>query len=50
LSRFQVPTALIIIWVIETAPFKLGYNRKYLGKLEEFHSDLHILYIFGKLQ
>jgi len=30
-------------WVIETSSFKLGYSRKYLGKLEEFHSNLHIL-------
>jgi len=37
------------IWVIETASFKFGYNWKLLGKLEEFHSDLHILQTFGQI-
>jgi len=31
------------IWVIETSSFKLGYDWNHLGKLEEFHSDSHIL-------
>jgi len=46
LGKFQQPQSYL---VIETASFKLGYNWNHLGKLEEFHSDLHILYL-GKLQ
>jgi len=37
------------IWVVETASFNLGYNWKHLGTLEEFHSDSHILLIFGQI-
>jgi len=37
------------IWVIETAAFKLGHNKNHLGKLEECHSDLHVLYIFEQI-
>jgi len=29
--------------VIEIASIKIRYNWKHLGKLDEFHSDLHIL-------
>jgi len=31
------------MWVIETASLKHGYNRNQLVKLEEVHSDLHII-------
>ena len=34
------------IWVIETNSSKLRYNCKHLGKLEEVHSDIHILFIY----
>jgi len=39
----QIPTALNHVYVIETASFKVGNNWNHLGKLEEFHSDLHVL-------
>jgi len=47
----QIPTDSIIFWAIETASFKPGYNWNRLGKLEEFHSDLHTRYIiiFGQI-
>jgi len=31
------------MWVIETVSFKLRYYWKDLGKVEEVHSDLHML-------
>jgi len=34
---------------METASFKLRYTWNHLGKLEEFHSDLHILSTFGQI-
>jgi len=40
LGKFQ--DSLNQVWVIEIAPFKLGYSWKHLGKLKEVHSDLHV--------
>jgi len=35
--------SLNTIWVIETASLKHGYSWNHLSKLEEVHSDLHII-------
>jgi len=34
------------MWVIETASIKHGYNWNHLSKLEEVHSDFHIINIW----
>jgi len=39
----QIPTTSSRIWVIKTVLLKLGYYWKDLGKVEEVHTDLHML-------